>query len=131
MAKGNEGLKNLVKQNFDRFVNAKNSVEIVYADMKSRGLADGDHGLSKASNSLSRTHIYDFLFINCITEAFQKAQEVFHPLLARRGQEEQIRMRLKIYEKYSFIFSLGGKFEKYIQLVPKSFYHQTRLSVWL
>lgn len=53
-------------------------------------------------------------------EAFQKAQEVFHPLLARRGQEEQIRMRLKIYEKYNFIFSLGGKFEKYIELVSNS-----------
>lgn len=41
---------------------------------------------------------------------------MFHPLLARRNQEELIRKRLRIYEKYSFILSLGGKFERYIQV---------------
>lgn len=56
LRKGNEGLKTLVKQNFDRFVNAKNSVEIVYADMRKRGVAENDHGLTSAANIISSNY---------------------------------------------------------------------------
>lgn len=48
-------LKNLVKQNFGRFINAKNSVELVYQDMKQRGLTSEDHGLRNSFDSIQGT----------------------------------------------------------------------------
>lgn len=70
--------------------------------MTTRGLTADDHGLTGPSEAVG--------------QAFQKAERVFQPLLARRSQEETVRKRLRVYEKYSFILSLGGRFEKYVEL---------------
>lgn len=47
-----EALKNLVHQNFDRFVSAKNTVDHVYDEMKSKQLSEqqdyGTIGIQKA-----------------------------------------------------------------------------------
>lgn len=51
----NETVKGLVKQNFARFVNAKNSVELVYQDMKQKGLTAEDHGLHETGTALQGT----------------------------------------------------------------------------
>lgn len=51
-----ETLKTLVKQNFDRFVNAKNSIDTVYADMRVKGMNCGDYGMRPAVAALSGTH---------------------------------------------------------------------------
>lgn len=50
-----ETLKSLVKQNFARFINAKNSVELVYQDMKQRGLISEDHGLKNCFDAIQGT----------------------------------------------------------------------------
>jgi len=44
-----ETLKSLVKQNFDRFVNAKNSIDSVYADMRAKGMNSGDYGMRQTT----------------------------------------------------------------------------------
>jgi len=54
----NEAVKNMVKENFSRFINAKNSVELVFNDMKQRGLTSSDHGLSQADKSLQGNKDY-------------------------------------------------------------------------
>lgn len=48
-----ETLKSLVKQNFDRFVNAKNSIDTVYADMRVKGMNSGDFGMRQTTASLN------------------------------------------------------------------------------
>lgn len=98
----NTSLKNLVKQNFDRFVNAKNATELVYRDMQQRRLTENDHGMRKA--------------IEAISSALQKSQDVFGALMARREHEEKIRRKLQLFSKYSFIFSLGYRLEQSIKL---------------
>ena len=95
-------LKELVKQNFDRFVNAKNAIELVYADMRTRGLASGDHGTRRS--------------IDAAMDAFQRAQYLFQPLLARSQAEEGIRRRLAALERYDVVFGLGAKTERALLL---------------
>jgi hypothetical protein len=48
-----EMLKSLVKQNFDRFVNAKNSIDTVYADIRAKGMNAGDYGMRPATAAVS------------------------------------------------------------------------------
>lgn len=95
-------MKNLVKQNFDRFVNAKNATELVFRDMQQRKLTSPDHGMRRAMDALA--------------SAYQQTLEVFGQLMARREQEARIRQRLELFERYDFIFSLGHRLEKSIRL---------------
>lgn len=98
----NESLKNLVKQNFDRFVNAKNATELVFRDMQQRRLIDQDHGMRRA--------------IEALTTAYQRAQEVYGSLMARREREQLIRKRIELFNRYSFIFSLGYRLEQSMRI---------------
>lgn len=50
-----ETLKSLVKQNFDRFVNAKNSIDFVYADMRGKGMNSGDYGMRLTTVAVNGT----------------------------------------------------------------------------
>lgn len=94
----NESLKNLVKQNFDRFVNAKNSTEAVFKDMQQRRLTEQDHGMRKA--------------IEAVSVAFQRAQDVYGALMERREREVRLCKKLELFNQYSFIFSLGYRLEQ-------------------
>ncbi|PJF18349.1 Exocyst complex component sec5 [Paramicrosporidium saccamoebae] len=94
----NESLKNLVKQNFERFVNAKNSTELVFKNMQQRRLTDQDHGMRKA--------------IEAASVAYQRAEDVYGTLMVRREQELKIRRKLELFSQYSFIFSLGYRLEQ-------------------
>lgn len=46
-------LKLLVRENFDRFVNAKNSIDAVYADMRGKGMNSGDFGMRPTTASVN------------------------------------------------------------------------------
>lgn len=46
-------LKLLVRENFDRFVNAKNSIDAVYSDMRAKGMNSGDFGMRTATASVN------------------------------------------------------------------------------
>lgn len=52
----NEALKNLVHQNFDRFVSAKNTIDHVYEEMKSKQLSQqqdyGTIGIQRALDGM-------------------------------------------------------------------------------
>lgn len=50
-------LKSLVRENFDRFVNAKNSIDSVYADMRSKGMNSGDYGMRPATASVNGNNL--------------------------------------------------------------------------
>ncbi|CAG8725556.1 12868_t:CDS:2, partial [Racocetra fulgida] len=49
-----EALRNLVQNNFDRFVSAKNTIDTVYGEMKTKSLnVDNDYGVRGLDNALS------------------------------------------------------------------------------
>ncbi|CAG8604734.1 2351_t:CDS:10 [Ambispora gerdemannii] len=88
-----EALKNLVQDNFDRFVSAKNTIDTVYNEMKSKSLnEENEYGVRGLDTAL--------------TEAAAKADQVFGPVLENRMKAEKIRSTLTVLEKFKFFFSL-------------------------
>lgn len=95
-------LKLLVRENFDRFVNAKNSIDSVYGDMRIKGMNCGDFGMRPTTAS--------------VNAALEKSQQVYHPLLKRRSREECIRKRLAVFKEYKAIFDLPAALKQHIRL---------------
>ena len=82
-------IKELVRQNFARFVTAKNSIDLVYEDMTQKGLADPDNpqfGTKRAREKLQDAHT--------------KALKIFEPLVKRTEREADLKKRLEFVRKY-------------------------------
>ncbi|KAI8080296.1 exocyst complex component Sec5-domain-containing protein [Gilbertella persicaria] len=88
-----EAQKDLVHQNFDRFVSAKNTIDHVYEEMKSKQLNKeqeyGTIGIQKALDA-----------------ANTKAEQVYGPVVERRQRAEKVRSTLYILQRYRFLFNL-------------------------
>ncbi|RKP26972.1 exocyst complex component Sec5-domain-containing protein, partial [Syncephalis pseudoplumigaleata] len=88
-----EGMRDLVRQHFDHFVNAKNAIDDVHYSMDNNGLtADTDYGVAgfqeRARASLDFT------------------ETLFGPILERRERTEMLRTAQTIVDKHKFFFSL-------------------------
>ncbi|KAF7732380.1 hypothetical protein EC973_005276 [Apophysomyces ossiformis] len=88
-----EALKSLVHTNFDRFVSAKNTIDHVYDEMKSKQLIEqqeyGTHALKTA-----------------LEEASAKADQIYGPIVERRRRVDKVRSTLTILQRYKFFFNL-------------------------
>lgn len=89
----NEALKNLVHQNFDRFVSAKNTIDHVYEEMKSKQLSQQqDYGTIGIQRALD--------------DANTRAEQVYGPVVERRIRVDKVRSTLYILQRYRFLFNL-------------------------
>lgn len=90
-------IRELVRQNFTRFVKAKNNVDAVYSDMQQRGLASSeDHGTGMALAS--------------IAQAYKQAVDVFEPLVKRTEKEAALKRRIDFLHRYqTSVFSVDRR----------------------
>ncbi|KAK9768810.1 Exocyst complex component S5 [Basidiobolus ranarum] len=88
-----EALKTLVKDNFDRFVCAKNTVEVVYTEMKSKNLNEKEEYGTKVTRQ-------------CLEETTDKAHEAFGPIMQRIQKGLKIRSTLTAIDRYRLLFNL-------------------------
>ncbi|KAJ1990564.1 Exocyst complex component S5 [Coemansia spiralis] len=100
VSQGTEALKILVYNNFDRFVDARNKIDLLYDEMKSRSLNEqAEYGTRAFSQSLQGTT--------------QRADEIYNPIIDRRARLEKIRSTLSVVERYKFYFNLPSSLIDY------------------
>ncbi|KAI9033578.1 exocyst complex component Sec5-domain-containing protein [Phycomyces nitens] len=88
-----EALKSLVHTNFDRFVSAKNTIDHVYEEMKSKQLnEDQDYGTGALRTALE--------------DANTRAEQIYGPIVERRQRVDKVRSTLTILQRYKFFFNL-------------------------
>ncbi|KAG1118304.1 hypothetical protein G6F42_013231 [Rhizopus arrhizus] len=88
-----EALKSLVHQNFDRFVSAKNTIDHVYEEMKSKQLnQQQDYGTIDIQRSLDAANT--------------RAEQIYGPVVERRQRVEKLKSTLYILQRYRFLFNL-------------------------
>ncbi|KAJ2796725.1 Exocyst complex component S5, partial [Coemansia guatemalensis] len=100
VSQGTEALKILVHNNFDRFVDARNKIDLLYDEMKKRSLNDqAEFGTRAFNQSLQGTT--------------RKADEIYNPIIERRARAEKIRSTLSVIERYKFYFNLPSSLIEY------------------
>ncbi|RKP07761.1 exocyst complex component Sec5-domain-containing protein [Thamnocephalis sphaerospora] len=93
LEKRSEGMRDLVRQHFDHFVNAKNAIDDVHYAMDNNGLTpDTDYGVAG--------------FQERARVALDYTETLFGPILERRGRTEKLRAAQAIVDKHKFFFGL-------------------------
>lgn len=116
-----EALKSLVHQNFDRFVSAKNTIDHVYEEMKSKQLnQQQDYGTIDIQRSVDGkiVHLRDYrtMTYNSIA-ANTRAEQVYGPVVERRNRVDKVRSTLYILQRYRFLFNLPSSLLESIKQV--------------
>ncbi|KAJ2779100.1 Exocyst complex component S5 [Coemansia javaensis] len=100
VSQGSEALKILVHNNFDRFVDARSKIDLLYAEMKKRALNDqAEYGTRAFNQSL--------------LGVTRRADEIYSPIMDRRARAEKIRSTLSVIERYKFFFNLPASLVEY------------------
>ncbi|KAJ3415798.1 hypothetical protein HDV05_004070 [Chytridiales sp. JEL 0842] len=97
----NEIMKQLVKQHFAKFVNAKSTIDSFYSDIRANNLVSSTtYGITPFTKTL-----------DVLTET---ASNLYSPLLQRRLQAEKIRITLSVLEQWKFFFNLPSSLSESI-----------------
>ncbi|OLY81074.1 Exocyst complex component SEC5A [Smittium mucronatum] len=93
MSHRSEALKVLVKNNFGRFVEAKNKIDLLYDEMKTHSFGqDQEYGTKK--------------FQDAIKKCTDNAEKIYNPIISRRNKADKIRSTLSVVGRYKFFFNL-------------------------
>lgn len=97
-------IRELVRQNFSRFVKAKADIDAVFADMHGRGLIGrgGDGGDSRDTNLTRQAG-------ERLAEAVDTASRIFDPITERAAAISNIKHRLAFLQRYAPVFLAGRR----------------------
>lgn len=116
-----EALKSLVHQNFDRFVSAKNTIDHVYEEMKSKQLnQQQDYGTIDIQRSLDGTSFVSTAYtleLTWFAAANTRAEQIYGPVVERRQRVEKLKSTLYILQRYRFLFNLPSSLLESIKQV--------------
>ncbi|KAI9294339.1 hypothetical protein K502DRAFT_365926 [Neoconidiobolus thromboides FSU 785] len=114
MSEREKSLRVLVKNNFDAFVSAKNTVDGKVFKGSITFLSDLYQEL--LSNNVKESTGYGTeSYENALNDAFEQAQIVFGPIIERTNRTEKIRSTLNVVERYKFFFNLPTSMLDYIK----------------
>lgn len=125
-------LKQLVSNNFDRFVLAKSTIDAVFEEMKMgtsssarNSTMPGQNGDVSRYNGSFRLNKEDEWGLRSIraplTESGSKAEVIFGPMLENQGREEKLRVMLHVLEKEKGTLELTSVIVDAIKRVHTSF----------
>ena len=120
-----EVTKGLVKQHFAKFVNAKNTIDLFYREMRQKNLISTvSYGIAPYAKALE-SNITKSLFILCILfntimatfvlDLEGNAFKLYGPVLGRRFNGVKIRTALSILEGWKFFFNLPSSLSDQIR----------------
>ena len=110
-------LKQLVSNNFDRFVLAKSTIDAVYEEMRGgtmRGLKEGEETYDEKGHvegmfRLVKEEEWGLKSTrHLLTDISSKAGVVFGPMLENRGREERLRVVLQNLERQKSVFEISS-----------------------
>ena len=97
-----EAQRDLVKQNFERFVGAKATIDTVFLEMQSQGLTTGDYGLGKCRDA--------------VVQASNKVKELYAPLLEDQRRESELRRKLAWVNRHRWLLEAPLKLQEFRQI---------------
>ena len=97
-----EAQRNLVKQNFERFVSAKATIDAVFLEMQSQGLTTGDYGLAKCRDS--------------VLQASNKVKDLYAPLLEDQQREAELRRKLAWVNRHRWLLEAPNNLRELWQI---------------
>jgi len=90
-----EDIKQLVRDNFDRFISCKDVIDGLYELISENEMSESGTGSRKVEQSCK--------------EVLARAKRVYDPLLTRKAETDKIRQSLSILSRFSFLFNLPSK----------------------
>jgi exocyst complex component 2 len=90
-----EDIKQLVRDNFDRFIQCKDVIDNLYSLITENEISAQGTGTVKLEATYG--------------EIVQRANQVYGPLLRRQDETDKIKQALSILSRFSFLFGLPSK----------------------
>ena len=116
--KQSEVTKNVVKQHFAKFVNAKGNIDSFYQQMRQSNLvSNSEYGVMPFIKALEGKYFYLILVL------IQSSKVLYSPILERQQHAEKLRYTLSFLEQWKFFFHLPSILQKYIAKVQFSTYN--------
>jgi exocyst complex component 2 len=98
-------LKALVKENFDRFISSKNTIDTVYAKLQ-KAEVEGEAGVHGASTGE---------VMESVLQVQGEAQRTFGPLLDRQAKADRIRLVLGVMQRYEALLALPSRVRQHAE----------------
>ncbi|GAB4814736.1 hypothetical protein N2152v2_001782 [Parachlorella kessleri] len=109
-------LKALVKENFERFISSKNTIDDIYAKLQ-KAEADGQEGVDGTSSSEVMVAVLQVLRTLLRTDVVvqDEARRAFGPLLERQSKADRIKQVLGLIRRYEAVVRLPSRVREHAQ----------------
>eukprot|EP00216_Chloropicon_sp_CCMP2111_P002918 CAMPEP_0198235158 /NCGR_PEP_ID=MMETSP1446-20131203/1069_1 /TAXON_ID=1461542 ORGANISM="Unidentified sp, Strain CCMP2111" /NCGR_SAMPLE_ID=MMETSP1446 /ASSEMBLY_ACC=CAM_ASM_001112 /LENGTH=967 /DNA_ID=CAMNT_0043916203 /DNA_START=101 /DNA_END=3001 /DNA_ORIENTATION=+ len=110
LLEGNTQRMSLVKENFERFINCKNTIDDVHLKLRQNELGDTTSSSSSGVESASTV-----LLVHSLKSVHSQATKVFQPLIDQQKKTERIRSFLVFFRRHQWFFETPQLLEELLE----------------